>query len=107
MKKTTKKKSTKKKSVAKKAPKSAKTPKAAKPPKAAKTKSASAKKAPKSAKKPPVPAQASTGQVVNKQPQSKQQAAVASGMFLYADDAWSLRYFDQNDLHCKEREVFG
>jgi hypothetical protein len=28
-------------------------------------------------------------------------------MFLYVDDAWSLRYFDQNDLHFKEREVFG
>jgi len=45
--------------------------------------------------------------MVNKQPQSKQQAAVAKGMFLYTEDAWSLRYFDQNDLHCKEREVFG
>ena len=45
--------------------------------------------------------------LVNKEPQSKQQAAVAHGMFLYTDDAWSLRYFDQNDLHCKEREVFG
>jgi hypothetical protein len=28
-------------------------------------------------------------------------------MFLYTDDAWSLRYFDQNDLHFLEREVFG
>jgi hypothetical protein len=37
----------------------------------------------------------------------KQEAAVAHGMFLYVDDAWSLRYFDQNDLHFKEREVFG
>jgi hypothetical protein len=45
--------------------------------------------------------------VVNKQPQSKQQAAESKGIFLYTDDAWSLRYFDQNDLHCKEREVFG
>jgi hypothetical protein len=44
---------------------------------------------------------------VNKQPQSKQQAAVEHGMFLYTNDAWSLRYFDQNDLHCREREVFG
>ena len=25
----------------------------------------------------------------------------------YTDDAWSLRYFDPNDLHFKEREVFG
>lgn len=45
--------------------------------------------------------------VVDKQPQQIQQAAVANGMFLYTDDAWSLRYFDQNDLHSKEREVFG
>ena len=45
--------------------------------------------------------------VVNKQPQVQQQAAVAHGMFLYTDDAWSLRYFDPNDLHFKEREVFG
>jgi hypothetical protein len=45
--------------------------------------------------------------VVDKQPQQIQQAAVANGMFLYTDDAWSLRYFDQNDLHFKEREVFG
>ncbi len=44
---------------------------------------------------------------INKQPQVKQQAAVTNGMFLYTDDAWSLRYFDENDLHCKEREVFG
>ena len=45
--------------------------------------------------------------LVSKQPQVKQQAAVAHGMFLYVDDAWSLRYFDRNDLHFKEREVFG
>jgi hypothetical protein len=45
--------------------------------------------------------------VVVKAPQNKQQAAVANGMFLFTDDAWSLRYFDQNDLHFKEREVFG
>jgi hypothetical protein len=44
---------------------------------------------------------------VSKQPQVKQQAAVAHGMFLHTDDAWSLRYFDPNDLHFKEREVFG
>ena len=46
-------------------------------------------------------------ELVSKQPQVKQQAAVAHGMFLYTDDAWSLRYFDRNDLHFKEREVFG
>jgi hypothetical protein len=48
-----------------------------------------------------------SGGKVAKQPQVKQQAAVAHGMFLYTDDAWSLRYFDQNDLHFLEREVFG
>jgi hypothetical protein len=49
----------------------------------------------------------SKGTIVDKQPQSKQQAAVSQGMFLYTDDAWSLQYFDENDLHCLEREVFG
>lgn len=44
---------------------------------------------------------------VAKQPQVKQQAAVAHGMFLFTDDAWSRRYFDHNDLHFLEREVFG
>jgi len=44
---------------------------------------------------------------VDKQPQLIQQAAIAHSMFLYVDDAWSLQYFDQNDLHFKEREVFG
>jgi hypothetical protein len=46
-------------------------------------------------------------ELVNKQPQVQQQAAVAHGMFLHTDDARSLRYFDPNDLHFKEREVFG
>ena len=45
--------------------------------------------------------------LIDKQPQSKQEAAVSAGMFLYTDDAWSLRYFDSNDLHCVERELFG
>ncbi len=45
--------------------------------------------------------------LVDKQPQSKQQAALNSGMFLYIDAAWSLRYYNENDLHCKEREVFA
>ena len=57
------------------------------------------------------PASAATGKVsggkITRQPQVKQQAAVANAMFLYTDDAWSLRYFDQNDLHFLEREVFG
>ena len=44
---------------------------------------------------------------ITKQPEVKEDAAIAHGMFLYVDDAWSLRYFDQNDLRFKEREVFG
>ena len=44
---------------------------------------------------------------VTKQPQSKQQAAVSGGMFLHADDRWSLAYFDESDLHCIERKLFG
>ena len=75
------------------------------------TKKSTAKKALKSVKQKPASALTSKGKgkngLVNKQPQVKQQAAVAEGMFLYIDDAWSLRYFDQNDLHFKEREVFG
>jgi hypothetical protein len=48
----------------------------------------------------------SGGKVV-KQPQVKQDAAVANAVFLRTDDAWSQPYFDQNDLHFLEREVFG
>lgn len=47
------------------------------------------------------------GGVVDKQPQVKETAAVAKAMFLYTDDAWAQHYFDQNDLHFLEREVFG
>jgi hypothetical protein len=76
--------------------------------KAKKTKSAPAK-----AKKPTAAKSASAAQgrisggLVTKQPELKEQAAVAQKMFLYADDAWAQRYFDQNDLHFLEREVFG
>lgn len=45
--------------------------------------------------------------LVTSQPASPHQAAVSAGMFLYTDDAWSLRYFDPNDLHCTERKLFG
>jgi hypothetical protein len=45
--------------------------------------------------------------LVDKQPQVKDQAAIAHGMFLYVDDGWAQAYFDQNDLHFLEREVFG
>jgi len=44
---------------------------------------------------------------IAKQPQSKQQAAVQAGMFLYTNDAWSQRYFNKGDLRCMERELFG
>ena len=74
-------------------------------------KNSAANKAIKSPKRKPASASNCKGkgrmELVSKQPQVKQQAAVAHGMFLYTDDAWSLRYFDRNDLHFKEREVFG
>jgi hypothetical protein len=41
------------------------------------------------------------------QPPLKSQAAAKDGMFLFTDDKWSLAYFDQNDLHYEERELFG
>lgn len=75
--------------------------------KKASNKKTPAKKTTAATKRVSASARATKQFLVNKQPQSKQQAAVANGMFLYTDDAWSLRYFDQNDLHCKEREVFG
>jgi hypothetical protein len=65
-----------------------------------KKKAAPATRGKKTAKK-------TTQPLVAKQPQSKQQAAVAAGMFLYTDDAWSSRYFDSGDLRCEERELFG
>lgn len=59
-----------------------------------------------SAKKKPARVQRPTP-LVGKQPQSNQLAADQSGMYLHTDDAWSLAYFDQNDLHHRERELFG
>lgn len=44
---------------------------------------------------------------VVQQPQSKQQAAIQVGLFLHTDDAWSEAYFNNDDLHCRERELFG
>ncbi len=52
-------------------------------------------------------ASSTTKPLVARQPQSKQQAAVKSGMFLYTNDAWSLRCFDSGDLHCVDRALFG
>lgn len=45
--------------------------------------------------------------LVGKQPQSDQQAAIQAGMFLYTNDTWSLAYFQEDDLHYKERELLG
>ena len=58
-------------------------------------KKAAAMKAVKSVTQKPKPALTFKGRgkkgLVSKQPQVKQQAAVAHGKFLYTDDAWSLR----------------
>ena len=45
--------------------------------------------------------------LVAKQPTSKQVAAIAAGKFLQTDDTWSSSYFDSNDLHFLDRELFG
>jgi hypothetical protein len=44
---------------------------------------------------------------VTKQPQSKQAAAKTAGMFLKTDDSWAAAYFDPNDLHFLDRQLFG
>jgi hypothetical protein len=72
-------------------------------------KKSSLKKAKNSTKaKPPADTggQVSDG-MVDKQPQVKDQAAVARAMFLRADDAWAEAYYNPDDLHFLEREVFG
>jgi phosphatidylserine/phosphatidylglycerophosphate/cardiolipin synthase-like enzyme len=38
---------------------------------------------------------------------SKQQQAVAAGWFLSTSDRWVAPYFDPNDLHSVDRELFG
>jgi hypothetical protein len=45
--------------------------------------------------------------LVSTQPRSKRDAAVQAGMFLFTDNNWSAAYFDNSDLHCMERELFG
>ena len=45
--------------------------------------------------------------LVSTQPRSKKDAAIQAGMFLYTNDNWSLAYFNDGDLHCMERELFG
>ena len=56
-------------------------------------------KAAKASTTPPAP--------VEKQPQSMEKAATQAGVYLHTDDRWSQAYFDSNDLHCAERELFG
>ena len=70
-------------------------------------KKTSSKPAARSKTAPAVLSKSGSQLVVDKQPQSKEQAAVAAGMYLYTDDSWSLRYFQDGDLHCLERELFG
>ena len=56
----------------------------------------------------PVATKAAGGRTkVTQIPQSLEKAATQAGMFLYTNDAWSLRYFDPNDLHSLERKLFG
>lgn len=57
------------------------------------------KKVAKAGKSSPAP--------IEKQPQSKQQAAQDAGMFLKNDDSWSNACWTDGDLHSKERELFG
>jgi hypothetical protein len=69
----------------------------------------------KASGKPATTSQASSAAVVgkvedglvDKQPEVKEKAAVARAMFLFTNDAWAQRYYDPNDLHFLEREVFG
>jgi hypothetical protein len=72
---------------------------------AAKKKAAPAKKASPVKKAATAPNGAT--RPLERQPQSKLQAAAQAGVFLYTDDAWSLAYFNSSDLHCEERELFG
>ena len=76
-----------------------------------KAKKATTTRTTKSVKTKPASATAVKGKIedgmVDKQPQVKEQAAIAHAMFLFTNDSWAQRYFDQNDLHFLEREVFG
>jgi hypothetical protein len=47
------------------------------------------------------------GTTVTKMPSSMTAAATSQGIYLYANDVWAQRYFDPNDLHSVERELFG
>jgi hypothetical protein len=45
--------------------------------------------------------------LVAKQPQSKQKAALNAHIYLHTDSDWADAYFDENDLHFMDRELFG
>jgi phosphatidylserine/phosphatidylglycerophosphate/cardiolipin synthase-like enzyme len=45
--------------------------------------------------------------VVTKTPASKPQAALDKGWVLSTDDKWAAKYFDPNDLHSVDRQLFG
>lgn len=45
--------------------------------------------------------------LIEKQPQSKMDAAKSADMNLHTDDSWSAAYWTTGDLHCQERELFG
>lgn len=40
-------------------------------------------------------------------PAAKQHAAEKAGWFLSTSDGWARKYFDSNDLHCVDRQLFG
>lgn len=46
-------------------------------------------------------------EAVDSVPSSKVQAAVQAHLYLATDDAWSRRYWNDNDLHAVERKLFG
>ena len=46
-------------------------------------------------------AKGSSKPIANKQP-----AAVSAGWFLGTDDSWAHKFFDQQDLHCRDRMLF-
>jgi hypothetical protein len=72
------------------------------------TKSAPKKpKVPKAQKTTASGAATGTKPKVVKQPQSKPLAAVQAHLYLHTDDAWSLAYFDPDDMHHRERTLFA
>jgi hypothetical protein len=85
----------------------------AKKPKAKKSQAKAKKSASSAAAKPAAaPASAAAAVATRKArlaspPQSNQVAATSVGLFLHTDDKWAAAYFDENDLHCKERELLA